>query len=170
MLAVVGRLVLVSGLCVVLLAFLFPIFAKERHVNRPVSCASNLKQIGLALQMYAEDYEGRLPDATTFMTAIMPYLRNERCFHCPEDGTGTVSYSMAASLSLATLPADASAARRVLVYEGSQGTVELRHNRTANYCFADGHVKAMQELPPNEGFPDLVRAVEVGSRRTRRGW
>jgi type II secretory pathway pseudopilin PulG len=42
----------------ILTAILFPVFAKAREKACQASCASNLKQIGLGITMYAQDYDG----------------------------------------------------------------------------------------------------------------
>ena len=39
----------------ILAAILFPVFAKAREKARQTSCLSNLKQLGLACMMYAQD-------------------------------------------------------------------------------------------------------------------
>jgi len=38
-----------------------PSFLAERGLGAAASCASNLRQIHLALMMYVDDYDGRLP-------------------------------------------------------------------------------------------------------------
>ena len=40
-------------------AILFPVFAKAREKARQTSCLSNVKQLGLAQMMYAQDYDER---------------------------------------------------------------------------------------------------------------
>jgi hypothetical protein len=39
------------------------VFRAGREAARKTSCQSNLYQIGMALQMYARDHDGRLPKA-----------------------------------------------------------------------------------------------------------
>lgn len=41
----------------ILAAILFPVFAKARERARMAGCTSNEKQIGLAINMYAQDYD-----------------------------------------------------------------------------------------------------------------
>lgn len=45
----------------ILAAILFPVFAKAREKARQTSCASNLKQIGLAFMQYVQDYDETEP-------------------------------------------------------------------------------------------------------------
>ena len=51
------ELLVVIAIIAILAAILFPVFAQARESARKISCLSNTKQIGLALQMYATDYD-----------------------------------------------------------------------------------------------------------------
>lgn len=55
------ELLVVIGVIAILAAILFPVFAKAREKARQAACASNLKQIGHALALYAQDYDETLP-------------------------------------------------------------------------------------------------------------
>ena len=55
------ELLVVIAIIAILAAILFPVFARAREKARQASCVSNLKQIGLAMQMYASDYDERCP-------------------------------------------------------------------------------------------------------------
>ena len=165
-LGIAGKLLLVGLLCMVVLAIIFPVFARSR-CGRRVGCWSNLKHLGLALLMYAQDYDGYLPDAAELNAALMPYTKNEHLFWCPDHGKDA-GYSLPASLSRAKLPDGEDAERRVVLYEGYGGTVELRHGDGAYYCFADGHVKWSSTLPSPRRNPDLLRWVELGRQGRRR--
>jgi prepilin-type N-terminal cleavage/methylation domain-containing protein/prepilin-type processing-associated H-X9-DG protein len=55
------ELLVVIAIIAILAAILFPVFAKARESAHRTSCASNLKQLGNAFLMYADDYDGRLP-------------------------------------------------------------------------------------------------------------
>ena len=92
------ELLIVVAIIAILAAILFPVFARVRENARRASCASNLKQIGLAILQYAEDCNERMPrawygatpdasDATHYkwMDAIFPYVKSEKIFSCPSD-------------------------------------------------------------------------------------
>lgn len=49
-----------SAIIAILAAILFPVFAQAREKARSASCLSNMKQLGLALNMYQQDYDGTL--------------------------------------------------------------------------------------------------------------
>jgi len=57
------ELLVVIAIIAILAAILFPVFARAREQARKTACLSNLKQIGLALQMYAQDYDETYPDS-----------------------------------------------------------------------------------------------------------
>jgi len=52
------ELLVVIAIIAILAAVLFPVFAKAREKARQSICASNLKQIGMAMLMYAQNYAG----------------------------------------------------------------------------------------------------------------
>ena len=54
------ELLVVVAIIALLAAILFPAFARARENARRVSCASNLKQIGIAWMMYAQDYDEKI--------------------------------------------------------------------------------------------------------------
>ena len=55
------ELLVVIAIISILAAILFPVFARARENARRTSCLSNLKQIGLGLMMYTQDYDEKYP-------------------------------------------------------------------------------------------------------------
>ncbi len=49
------------GVIAILAAIAFPVYRMARESARRASCASNLRQIGIASQLYADENRGRLP-------------------------------------------------------------------------------------------------------------
>src|SRR5439155_26274044 len=56
------ELLVVIAVIAVLAAILLPVFAQAREKARQISCASNERQIGLAIGLYKQDYENYVPD------------------------------------------------------------------------------------------------------------
>ncbi|NDK17082.1 MAG: prepilin-type N-terminal cleavage/methylation domain-containing protein, partial [Armatimonadetes bacterium] len=50
------ELLIVIAIIAILAAMLFPVFARARETARKATCASNLRQIGMALELYVQDY------------------------------------------------------------------------------------------------------------------
>lgn len=55
------ELLVVISIIAVLAAILFPVFARARENARRASCLSNLKQVGLGIMQYTQDYDERYP-------------------------------------------------------------------------------------------------------------
>ncbi len=99
------ELLVVIAIIAILAAILFPVFARAREKARQSACLSNVKQLGLGLMMYVQDYdETMIPYATsppgtsfTWPKLIEPYVKNLGIFDCPSSGRkfdGTSSYSV----------------------------------------------------------------------------
>lgn len=79
------ELLVVIAIIAILAAILFPVFAQAREKARQASCLSNNKQIGLAIMMYAQDYDEMLPlgsfilpgmtAAVTWQDLVEPYVK-----------------------------------------------------------------------------------------------
>ena len=74
------ELLVVIAIIAILAAILFPVFAQAREKARQASCTSNLKQLGNALLMYAQDYDEVMdvfaPPREDFLTHEAPaYMR-----------------------------------------------------------------------------------------------
>lgn len=135
------------GIGFVLLAFLFPVFARSRSKARVNSCLSNVKQLALGTLMFAGDHD-RLPYASTWSDDIFPYVKNHQIFRCPNDESGAeVSYALVSRWSGAVLKDIPSPGEAIIIYEVQNGQPAHRHNGGMNVGYADGHVKWLKELP-----------------------
>jgi prepilin-type N-terminal cleavage/methylation domain-containing protein len=95
------ELLVVIAIIAILASILFPVFARARENARRASCLSNLKQIGLGIMQYSQDYDERLPqlgwtstdmqlwpdgslsDARPWHVRIYPYIKSVQVYNCP---------------------------------------------------------------------------------------
>ena len=90
------ELLVVIAIIAILAAILFPVFSRAREKARQTSCLSNLKQLGLAVLMYNQDYDETYAPfayatATGIETAfqmVTPYMKNSQILLCPDDKVG----------------------------------------------------------------------------------
>jgi prepilin-type N-terminal cleavage/methylation domain-containing protein/prepilin-type processing-associated H-X9-DG protein len=64
------ELLVVIAIIAILASILFPVFARARENARRASCMSNLKQVGLGLMQYTQDYDEKYPQNAWYPTAI----------------------------------------------------------------------------------------------------
>jgi prepilin-type N-terminal cleavage/methylation domain-containing protein/prepilin-type processing-associated H-X9-DG protein len=89
------ELLVVIAIIAILAAILFPVFARARENARRASCQSNLKQIGLGLLQYVQDYDETMPlihyttaaGTEKWVDIVQPYLKSEQIFTCPSATT-----------------------------------------------------------------------------------
>jgi prepilin-type N-terminal cleavage/methylation domain-containing protein/prepilin-type processing-associated H-X9-DG protein len=111
------ELLVVISIIALLAAILFPVFARARENARRASCQSNLKQIGLGIMQYAQDYDEVMVPAWLegdcsagqgwqptnsgnfgcynnfkWMDLIQPYVKSEQIFNCPSAPKSIPSY------------------------------------------------------------------------------
>lgn len=87
------ELLVVIAIIAILAAILFPVFAQARKAARTTSSLSNLKQLGLASLMYAQDYDDGIvltdyaatstSAPPTWSTLLKPYVKNDPLFWDP---------------------------------------------------------------------------------------
>src|ERR1700712_1940336 len=90
------ELLVVIAIIAILAAILFPVFAQAREKARQSSCASNMKQMSLAVIQYAQDYDESYPTglqsgwyAASWAYNVQPYIKSVDVFRCPSDsGSG----------------------------------------------------------------------------------
>jgi general secretion pathway protein G len=105
------ELLVVLGIIAILAAIIFPVFASARGKARQAACISNLRQIGTAFNLYAEDYDqlfplgddpvdkntgiwqnafggqyaSIVPNLPMLYQLLFPYTKNNQIWDCPSD-------------------------------------------------------------------------------------
>ncbi len=96
------ELLVVIAIIALLAAILFPVFARVREKARATSCLSNMKQIGLGVQQYIQDYDSTFPIFYAYNSQpaaglvghkgieleLQPYTKSLQIFKCPDDAGG----------------------------------------------------------------------------------
>ena len=105
------ELLVVTAVVAILAGILFPTFSRCRRAAQARTCVSNLRQIGMGLRMYVQDYDEHYPNPAmfcarvtnplnandtpggsagpgrwaTWLFDIYPYVKNWDIFSCPSD-------------------------------------------------------------------------------------
>ncbi|BCM88250.1 hypothetical protein IAD21_00077 [Abditibacteriota bacterium] len=87
------ELLVVIAIIALLAAILFPAFSSAREAARRASCTSNLRQIGMGMMQYTQDYDEYVPPNETrpatraetrcLFELIQPYIKNTQVYICP---------------------------------------------------------------------------------------
>jgi prepilin-type N-terminal cleavage/methylation domain-containing protein/prepilin-type processing-associated H-X9-DG protein len=87
------ELLVVIAIIAILAAILFPVFARAREKANTASCQSNLKQLGLGMIMYVQDYDQTYPKnwyvscvavaSPNWKDCIYPYVKSAQLYVCP---------------------------------------------------------------------------------------
>jgi len=117
---------------------------------RKAMCRSNLRQVGLAIHMYADDHDEKFPPD---LQVLMPdYIDNPRVLKCPGRPGATYTYLPGRK---AVTPGDV-----VIAYEDPDN----HSGRGFNVLYADAHVETWPNRRLGE-FQDLVARQNEAIRK-----
>lgn len=114
------EMLIVIGIVIMLAAILFPVFARARESGYQASALSQCRQVGIALQLYADGSDGKFLPSTNYGVAstdpsrlwtvgLLPYAKSKAVFSAPgtqgvfaekwsDRSRATIGYSSATAL------------------------------------------------------------------------
>jgi prepilin-type N-terminal cleavage/methylation domain-containing protein/prepilin-type processing-associated H-X9-DG protein len=161
------EMLIVIGIIALLVALILPPVSRSNEHAKSAACLSNLRQIGLALQLYTQDHDNKMPvmydaflstnsspltNTATIDIVLSNYLGNVRVLRCLSDNkhlfeqTGA-SYAWnslangqdADHLEVFSIPFDPH--NIPLVFDKEAFHASIGRNRGVNYLYADGHIR-----------------------------
>jgi prepilin-type N-terminal cleavage/methylation domain-containing protein/prepilin-type processing-associated H-X9-DG protein len=161
------ELMVVIAVIGILAGILLPVLSKGKEAAKAAACLSNLHQIGIALQIYAQDNKNKLPvmrdvsldtnsvptnSLPAINTVLAPQLGNTNVLRCPSDDgnfferTGS-SYAWNSLLNgedadhLVVLGIKFNPHEIPVVFDKEDFHKARGASKAVNYLYADGHIK-----------------------------
>ncbi len=157
------------GCLVLVVIVVLPVFLQWPESPRTVTCFSNLRQLALASEIYAEDYDHRMLPSAHWMDLLLPYVKDSDIYRCPQARDADPNaYGYSFNLLLARRPMSRVPApdETLMVYDSeyllrnaTDAVTSLpqpgRHDRGNIVSYVDGHVKR---------WPDTTRFAPLPPR------
>jgi hypothetical protein len=124
--------------------------SRPAAVAPSAACMSNLKQMALAVLMWAADHHDTLPPAKDWVKELDPYLRDMKVFRCPAAPDLECGYAYNLEVAGKMLTEIARPSETVLFYESTLGKLDAvdkgesqprpgRHEGANHLAYVDGH-------------------------------
>lgn len=181
------ELLVVIAIIAILAGLLFPALSRSRGMAKRAACLNNLKQMGTAFSMYANDRDGNLPliiggapaPQDLWYHALAPYLFTkdiafswppEGVYRCPAATALTPHYAMSKGLTGVMIAKTEDPSATVVVADANanlEGGMDItpphysldptRHGTGANYLFADWHAAYMDATAITNTWRDYTQ-------------
>ena len=158
-----ARLVLIAGWLGLLLALGLPVHLRDVVSARKAVCLGHTKELALALQMYADDNDQRLPLAANWQDALEQYCKGSATFTCPEAPGSPSAYAYSSTLPGLAYSDLLAPGDTVGIFESDAGPNAVggpellpdapRHYGGDNYGFPDGHAAWIGRAPADLEMP-----------------
>ncbi|NLC56193.1 MAG: DUF1559 domain-containing protein [Armatimonadetes bacterium] len=140
-------------LAALFLVYVFQIWSRGTETARRKVCRSQLHHLGLALQMYADDYDGMLPPGDGFLPRdLRAYVEDPAWFFCPSDdvsrpflrrsrGELLTATSYTYRSPQGSVDAQPEVASFALMWDTNGGIATGAHRKGGNVLYLDGHLQ-----------------------------
>lgn len=163
------ELLVVIAIIAILAAILFPVFARARENARRASCMSNMKQIGLGIMQYTQDYDDRLPmrqydwsdygQAWSWRRQTFPYVKSTQLYSCPSNTYNATPSDDSDQYRLPTLPAGSPVFMRSYAANG-----------TGNNLGGHAPMEFGEYTQPLAAMPDVARTILISESCEGSSW
>jgi prepilin-type processing-associated H-X9-DG protein len=147
----------IAAICISLVAIplhaalLYPVIARRIEQNHRLQCLANVKNLALAINMYACDYDGFPTPADRWNESLDEFVGNADTFTCSKSPQSRSAFAFVSVLSTGGFEAVSDPSRQLSIFESdagwnAAGGKELlprtpRHLGGDNYGFVDGHAR-----------------------------
>ena len=168
------ELLVVIAIIAMIASILIPVIGKAKESSRVTGCLSNLHQLGIALRLYTEDNQNRLPDmrdkiyGTNSIPTNSPalpsvdlvlsnYLGSVKVLKCPADRDGIYEQSQSSYAWNSLLNGQDADRMVVMSLSFNPHQIPVFYDKEAfhrgrgegkeiNFLYADGHIKNLLEV------------------------
>lgn len=142
----------------VLPMILLPSVVKTSHgAAQNTACLSNMKQLAVGHLIYMSDYDDHMVPDANFKPAVMPYIKNNEIFACPNT---RVEFAVNDDLLGKEVNLLLDPAATVMLYEGYQKVLSGPHGGKSSVAYADSHARQIMKTAPIDFSVKLEKPVK----------